>query len=135
MRVPTRFVWKYTLRLADLELGGINLDFAVEDDVLPSDEPTHEGDLVGEPQSIVAAPPQGDLASVGFEKAGIANQTGARDVGVGDRHGSVRNKRTFVLAHAEPSMTIPLFPRAQLVREASLTVADLAEVENRTQVR
>ena len=33
-----------------------------------------------------------DLASVGFEKAGIANQTGARDVGVGDRHGSVRNK-------------------------------------------
>ena len=42
---------------------------------------------------IVAASPQGDLASVGFEKAGIANQTGARDVGVGDRHGSVRNKR------------------------------------------
>ena len=26
-------------------------------------------------------------------------------------------------------MTIPLFSRAQLVREASLTVADLAEVE------
>ena len=32
-------------------------------------------------------------------------------------------------------MTIPLFPRAQLVREASLTAADLAEVENRAQVR
>ena len=35
----------------------------------------------------MAAPPQGDLASAGFEKAGIANQTGARDVGVGDRQG------------------------------------------------
>ena len=43
----------------------------------------------------VAAPPQGDLASVGFEKAGIANQTVARDVGIGDRQGSVRNKRSF----------------------------------------
>ena len=43
----------------------------------------------------MAAPPQGDLASIGFEKAGIANQTGARDVGVGDRQGSVRNKRTL----------------------------------------
>ena len=60
-----------------------------------SAEHTHEGDLVGEPQLIVAAPPQGDLASVGLEKAGIANQTGARDVGVGDRHGAVRNKRAF----------------------------------------
>ena len=58
-----------------------------------SAEHTHEGDLVGETQPIVAAPPQGDLAAVGFGKAGIANQTGARDVGVGDRHGSVRNKR------------------------------------------
>ncbi len=54
-----------------------------------STEHTHEGDLVGETQSIVAAPPQGDLASVGFQKAGFANQTGARDVGVGDRQGSV----------------------------------------------
>ena len=94
-RVLTKFVQKYTLRVAHLELGGINLDFAVEDDVLPSAEHTHEGDLVGETQPIVAAPPQGDLAAVGFEKAGIANQTGARDAGVGDRHGSVRNKRTF----------------------------------------
>ena len=75
---------KYTLRVAHLELGGINLDFSVEDDVFPSAEHTHEGDLVGETQPIVAAPPQGDLASDGFEKAGIANQTGARDVGVGD---------------------------------------------------
>ena len=30
-----------------------------------------------------------------FEKAGIANQAGARDVAVGDRQGSVRNKRSF----------------------------------------
>ena len=57
---------KYTLRVAQLELGGINLDFAVEDDVLPSAEHTHEGDLVGETKLIVAAPPQGDLAAVGL---------------------------------------------------------------------
>ena len=84
-----------TLRVAHLERGGINLDFAVEDEVLPSAEPTHEGDLVGETQSIVMAPPQGDLAPIGFEKAGIANQTGTRDVGVEDRQGSVRNKRSL----------------------------------------
>ena len=60
-----------------------------------SAEHTHDGDLVGDPQLIVAAPPQGDLASVGLEKAGFAHQTGARDVGVGDRHGAVRHKRTF----------------------------------------
>ena len=89
----SRRTQKYTLRVAHFERGGINLDFAVEDDVLPSAEHTHEGDQIGETPSIVAAPPQGDLASVGFQKAGIANQTGARDVGVGDRQGSVRNKR------------------------------------------
>ena len=60
-----------------------------------SAEHTHEGDLVGEPQLIVAAPPQGDLASVGFEKAGLAHQPGTGAVGIGDRHGAVRNKRTF----------------------------------------
>ena len=60
-----------------------------------SAEHTHDGDLVGDPQLIVAAPPQGDLASVGLEKAGLANQMGARDVGIGDRHGAVRHKRTF----------------------------------------
>ena len=75
------------LRSVHLELGGVK-----------SDEATHEGDLVGETQSIVAAPPQGDLASAGFEKAGIANQTGARDVGTGDRQGSVRNKRRIFWA-------------------------------------
>ena len=95
LRVPTRFVQKYTPRIAHPELGGVNLDFAVENDALPSAEPTHEGDLAGETQSIVAAPPQGDLVSVGFEKAGIANQTGARDVGIGDRQGFVSNKRTL----------------------------------------
>ena len=73
------------IRVAHLERGGINLDFAVEDDVLPSAEHTHEGDRVDETQSIVAVPPQGDLASIGLEKVGIANQTGARDVGTGDR--------------------------------------------------
>ena len=83
-RVPTRFEQKYVLRGVHLELGGVK-----------SDEATHEGGLVGETQSIVAAPPQGDLASAGFEKAGIANQKGARDVGTGDRQGSVRNKRSF----------------------------------------
>ena len=67
----------------------------VEDDVLPSAEHTHEGDQIAETQSIVAAPPQGGLPSVGFQKAGIANQTGARDIGTGDRQGSVRNKRSF----------------------------------------
>ena len=46
-------------------------------------------------ENKVAAPPQGDLASVGFQKAGFANQTGSRDVGIGDRQASVRNKRSF----------------------------------------
>ena len=36
-RLPTRFVQKYTLRLAHLELGGVDFDLAVEDDVLPLD--------------------------------------------------------------------------------------------------
>ena len=35
--VLTRFVLKYTLRIAHLELGGVDLDLAVEDDVLPLD--------------------------------------------------------------------------------------------------
>ena len=60
-----------------------------------SAEHAHEGDLVREPQLIVAAPPPGDLASVGLEEAGIADQTGAGDVWVGGRHDSVRNKRPF----------------------------------------
>ena len=36
-RVPTRFVQKYTPRHAQLELGGVDLDLAVEDDVVPLD--------------------------------------------------------------------------------------------------
>ena len=60
-----------------------------------SAEHTHERDLVRETQLIVVAPTPGDLASVGREKGGIANQAGAGNVRVGDRHGSVRNKRTF----------------------------------------
>ena len=58
-------------------------------------EHTHEGDLVREAQPIVGAPPQGDLSSVGLEEGGIADQAGTGDVGVGDRHSSVRNKRPF----------------------------------------
>ena len=53
-----------------------------------SAEHTHEGDLVREAQLIVGGPPQGDLAAVGFEEGGIADQAGAGDVGVGDRHAS-----------------------------------------------
>ena len=36
-RVPTTFVLRYTLRASHLELGGVDLDLAVEDDVLPLD--------------------------------------------------------------------------------------------------
>ena len=36
-RVPTRSVLKYTLRATPRELGGVDLDLAVEDDVLPLD--------------------------------------------------------------------------------------------------
>ena len=42
------------------------------------------------PNRLWRPAPQSDLASVGFERAGIANQTGAREVGAGDRQGSVR---------------------------------------------
>ena len=58
-------------------------------------EHTHEGDLVRDAQPIVGAPPLGDLSPVGLEEGGIADQARAGDIGVGDRHGSVRNKRTF----------------------------------------
>ena len=44
---------------------------------------------------VVGTPPQGDLAAVGLEEGGIADQARAGDVGVGDRHGSVREKRAF----------------------------------------
>ena len=60
-----------------------------------SAEHTHEGDLVRETQPVVGAPPQGDLAAVGLDEGGIADQAGAGDVGVGDRHGSVRDKGAF----------------------------------------
>ena len=55
----------------------------------------HEGDLVREAQPIVGAASQGDLSSVGLEEGGIANQAGAGDVGVGNRHDSVGNKGSF----------------------------------------
>ena len=60
----------------------------------PAEHP-HEGDLVRETQPVVGTPPPGDLAAVGLEEGGIADQAGAGDVGVGDRHGSVREKRAF----------------------------------------
>ena len=102
-RVLTRFVQKYAPRVAYFELGGVNLGFAVEDDVLSSAEHTHEGDWVGQIQSIVMAPQQGDLASVGLEKSGIANQTDARDVGFGDRHGFCQ-EQTLVMIEQFSSM-------------------------------
>ena len=37
IRVPTTFVLRYTLRASHLELGGVDLGLAVEDDVLPLD--------------------------------------------------------------------------------------------------
>ena len=61
--VLTRFVLKYTLRVAHLELGGVDLDLAVEDDVLSLDW----ADMT----------PQGDIASVGL----------------GGREGSARRRR------------------------------------------
>ena len=60
-----------------------------------SSKHTHERNLVRETQLIVVTPPPADLASIYLEKGGIANQTGAGNVRVGGRHGSVRNKRTF----------------------------------------
>ena len=48
---------------------------------------THERDLVRETQLIVVAPTPGDLASVGREKGGIANQAGAGNVRVGNWRG------------------------------------------------
>ena len=44
-----------------------------------SAEHTHEGDLVRETQPVVGAPSQGDLAAVGLEEGGIADQAGAGD--------------------------------------------------------
>ena len=132
-RVLTRFVQKYAPRVAHFELDGVNLGFAVEDDVLSSAEHTHEGDWVGEIQSIVMAPQQGDLASIGLEKAGIANQTDARDVGVGDRHGFCQ-EQTLVIVGQFDSMEYNAFhvpylsdktPEAAFHGQAVKTVAYL----------
>ena len=43
-----------------------------------SAEHPHEGDLVREPQPVVGTPPQGDLAAVGLEEGGIADQPRSR---------------------------------------------------------
>ena len=89
---------KYTPRLAHLERGGVDLDLPSlpVDDAGEDQGQTRAGvHLVVDLASADAAPPQGDLASVGFEKADIANQAAAGDVGTGDRQGPVRNKRTL----------------------------------------
>ena len=62
-----------------------------------SAEHPHEGDLVRETQPVVGTPPQGDLAAVGLKEGGIADQARSGDIGVGYRHGSVSNKRSFWL--------------------------------------
>ena len=89
--VLTRFVLKYTLRIAHLELGGVDLDLAVEDDVLPLDR----ADMT--PQVWVEREVRRRAISrrSASRKLAIAHQAGAGDAGVGDRHGSVRNKRSF----------------------------------------
>ena len=79
-------------------------------------EHTHEGDLVREAQPIVGAPPQGDLSSVGLEEGGIADQAGAGDIGIGDRHGFCQ-EQTPVLA--EQFSSIDEFIEATASRQAS----------------
>ncbi len=43
--------------------------------------------------------------------------------------GFCQEQTDVILVHTEPSMTTPLFSRAQRVREVPLTVADRTEVE------
>lgn len=47
---------------------------------------TDEGNLIGEAQSVVRPSSLGNLVSVCFEEAGVADQTGAGYVGIGGRH-------------------------------------------------
>ena len=54
-------------------------------------------------ENKVAAPPQGDLASAGFEKAGFANQTGARRRR-GRRPAGFCQEQTLVLTEQFSSM-------------------------------
>ena len=57
-------------------------------------EDTDEGNLIGEAQSVMRPSPLGNFVPVSFEKAGVADQTGAGDVGIGGRHDvSRRNER------------------------------------------
>ena len=91
----------------------------------------------------MAAPPQGDLASIGFEKTGIANQTGARDVGVGDQQGFCQ-EQTPVMIGQFSSMERGAFygsylsdkiPEAAFYSQAVKTVAYLRVATAQQDVR
>ena len=49
-------------------------------------EDTDESNLIGEAQSVMRPTPLGNFVPVSFEKAGVADQTRAGDVGIGGRH-------------------------------------------------
>ena len=77
--------------------GGEAQDFAVDlQRRLPGEAPedADEGNLIGEAQSVVGPTSLGDLVPVSLEEAAVADQAGARHVGVDDRHDvSGRNAR------------------------------------------
>ena len=54
---------------------------------LPGEAPedTDEGNLIGKTKSVVGPSPLGNLVPVSFEKAAVADQTGAGNVGVAGR--------------------------------------------------
>ena len=70
--------------------GGEAQDLAVDlQRNLPGEAPenTDEGNLIGEAQSVVGPTSLGNLVPISFEKAGVADQTRAGNVGIDDRHG------------------------------------------------
>ena len=79
MRVLTRFVQKYTLRLAQLELGGVDLDLAVEDVGEEPRQPFAAGGIEStQPQVLADAPLMfGDRllsAGVWVDRLGVGSQ-------------------------------------------------------------
>ena len=108
-RVPTRSVQIYTLSTVHPELGGVDFDLAVEDDVFPldwADVPDEfgigrefgrgggPGDLPGLPVDDAGDDQRQARTRVHLVKeAGIADQMRAGDIG--DGHGSVRGKRAL----------------------------------------
>ena len=95
IRVLTRFVQKYTLSVAHLERGGINLDFAVEDDVLPSAEHTHEGDRVRRNPIDCGGP------ATGRSRVGRLRESGHRESDGGERR---RDRRPAGLCQEQTSV-------------------------------